>query len=370
LEKERQSERQMRLKLEEEYMQNTKNHEEEVQLRLKFESKLNNMHSAHRDLDTKYKRTQQDLAKALAEKDDVQEQLQRLLDQNTQLKTENTKLESQGVSLSEKVAGQARDLALSAKQKQELDIRNGQLMEELDAIKFQQQEQEKDMTANKLQAEMLASDNVALKNEKNKLLVELKETRKLQSVFEKKCTEQIEQLNQLKQEHQEARKQNIGADELAREREDRIAKLKAENEDLKQRLERLDIEYNTLRINHEKVTEQYDACAKELEDRSEMLHSTNKVRHETEIKLAEEIEKTRSLQDLVKLKEETLGKKGGELEELDKKVLELERQVEGLQIKYEGEKKSAELIKKQAAEKTASLNEMLAAEKETRDGWI
>lgn len=101
-----------------------------------------------------------------------------------------------------------------------------------------------------------------------------------------------------------------------------------------------------------------------------MLHSTNKVRHETEIKLAEEIEKTRSLQDLVKLKEDTLGKKGGELEELDKKVLELERQVESLQIKYESEKKSAELIKKQAAEKTASLNEMLVAEKETRDGWI
>ena len=57
LEKDRANERQMRLKLEEEYMQNTKNHEEEVQLRLKFESKLNNMHSAHRDLETKFKRT-------------------------------------------------------------------------------------------------------------------------------------------------------------------------------------------------------------------------------------------------------------------------------------------------------------------------
>ena len=33
------------MKLEEEYMQNTKNHEEEVQLRLKFESKLNQMHT-------------------------------------------------------------------------------------------------------------------------------------------------------------------------------------------------------------------------------------------------------------------------------------------------------------------------------------
>lgn len=73
----------MRLKLEEEYMQNTKNHEEEVQLRLKFESKLNNMHSAHRDLDTKYKRTLQDLTKALQEKEELQESYQRLLDQNT-----------------------------------------------------------------------------------------------------------------------------------------------------------------------------------------------------------------------------------------------------------------------------------------------
>jgi hypothetical protein len=52
-------------------------------------------------------------------------------------------------------------------------------MDDLDHIKFKQQEQEKDMTANKLQSEMLQSDNVALKTEKDKLLVELKETRKL-----------------------------------------------------------------------------------------------------------------------------------------------------------------------------------------------
>ena len=37
LEKERQSEKTLRLKLEEEYMQNSRNHEEEVKLRLKFE---------------------------------------------------------------------------------------------------------------------------------------------------------------------------------------------------------------------------------------------------------------------------------------------------------------------------------------------
>lgn len=75
LEKEKAMERQARMKLEEEYLQNTKNHEEEVQLRLKFESKLNNMHSAHRDLETKFKRQRQDLMKALEEKEFYQDQL-------------------------------------------------------------------------------------------------------------------------------------------------------------------------------------------------------------------------------------------------------------------------------------------------------
>ena len=41
--KEKEREKTLRLKLEEEYMQNTKNHEEEVKLRLKFEGKFNEM---------------------------------------------------------------------------------------------------------------------------------------------------------------------------------------------------------------------------------------------------------------------------------------------------------------------------------------
>lgn len=64
LERERTNERTLRLKLEEEYMQNSKNHEEEVQLRLKFESKLNSMHSKHRELEIKYKRLQSDMSTA------------------------------------------------------------------------------------------------------------------------------------------------------------------------------------------------------------------------------------------------------------------------------------------------------------------
>jgi hypothetical protein len=58
------NEKQLRMELEEDYNQNTKNHEEEVQLRLKFERKWNNMHSAHRELESKYKRVLNDFTTA------------------------------------------------------------------------------------------------------------------------------------------------------------------------------------------------------------------------------------------------------------------------------------------------------------------
>ena len=68
---------QLRLKLQEEIYKNIKSHEEEVQLRLQFESKLNGLHSLHRDLQAKYERALEDIyrlefgSKAVKEKFDL-----------------------------------------------------------------------------------------------------------------------------------------------------------------------------------------------------------------------------------------------------------------------------------------------------------
>jgi chromosome segregation ATPase len=61
------------------------------------------MHSAHRDLETKFKRTRQDLIKALEEKTLYQEQVGVKVDEITDLKTKNTELSSKITNLKEKV---------------------------------------------------------------------------------------------------------------------------------------------------------------------------------------------------------------------------------------------------------------------------
>lgn len=56
----------------------------------------------------------------------------------------------------------------------------------------------------------------------------------------------------------------IGSEEMAKEREFRIQKLKEEVSELKLKYEELDIEHGTLKINHVKITEQNDNSSKDL----------------------------------------------------------------------------------------------------------
>jgi hypothetical protein len=78
-------------------MQNTKNHEEEVQLRLKFESKLNSMHSQQRETDVKYNRAVNELEQANLTIKNAQIKIK---EQNTKLLDNQTLIEEQRERLS------------------------------------------------------------------------------------------------------------------------------------------------------------------------------------------------------------------------------------------------------------------------------
>lgn len=61
------------------------------------------MHSAHRDLETKFKRTKQDLIQSLKDKLIFQNQVNEKIDEITSLKTRNTDIESKLVTSKEKI---------------------------------------------------------------------------------------------------------------------------------------------------------------------------------------------------------------------------------------------------------------------------
>lgn len=67
------------------------NHEEEVSLRLKLESKLNNLYSLHRDLESKYKRALEELSQQEIVSKQTSENTEKLAQEIYKLNTENIK---------------------------------------------------------------------------------------------------------------------------------------------------------------------------------------------------------------------------------------------------------------------------------------
>ena len=101
-----------------------------------------------------------------------------------------------------------------------------------------------------------------------------------------------------------------------------------------------------LTINHEKIQEQVAALQITYDDTVDKLHKMNKARHDLETKLTDEIERNRSLQDIVRLKEESIIKRQQDLEDLDRKIIDLERVLETVEIKKQADARQFELTKK------------------------
>lgn len=168
-------------------------------------------------------------------------------------------------------------------------------MHELDELRFKFADTQKEMSEARLKAEVLKSVNDSLTAEKDHLAIELKETRDLEKSYERKCGELIEKLNEVEGLYQHVKKNMTGHEELRKERETRIDKLKKDLAAFREKFEALEIEHGTLLINHDKITTQLNEQTKELESTIDKLHVTNKVRHENEIKLGEEVDKTKGL---------------------------------------------------------------------------
>jgi predicted nucleic acid-binding Zn-ribbon protein len=135
----------------------------------------------------------------------------------------------------------------------------------------------------------------------------------------------MEELTKTTQDFQELKRNTISFNEMTRVREEKIAGLKKELDETISKFDELDIKYGSLNIEYEKVKDQKNNSNRDLEDTVQKLHLTNKVRHETEIRLAEEVEKGKGQNEILKLNQETLMRKGQEIEELDKRVNDLQR---------------------------------------------
>lgn len=164
--------------------------------------------------------------------------------------------------------------------------------------------------------------------------------------------------------------QLVGVQEIKRDRDDRLDKLRLELEELTERHDRLDKEHTALRVSHEHVTEEHRAMKLDYESVSEKLRLANRVRNEKEELLNEKMKALHKMSENFQEKEHQVERLKKEVDKLSKRLQDTELLNDALEIKRRSIEKQAEVQRRQLLEKVAALNDVIAAEKDTREVWI
>ena len=265
----------------------------------------------------------------------------------TELRAIKSEQQSLLTQNAEEIHALQRELNAKAARIRDVEARCTAAVSEADQLRFKVQELQKTNTEQKLRLDVRKSEVEGLRAEIGHQGLELKETRGQLHIYEEKCEALIQQTTEATAELNSLKRQMISHTQSTEEKEAKIKQLKTDLTEATLRAEALELELSTLKIHHAKAQEQLGSLNKTYEETVEKLHKMNRARHDLETKLSDEIERNRALQDIVRLKEENILKRQVELEELDRKVVELERALEQLEIKKQAGERAAELQKKQ-----------------------
>lgn len=165
------------------------------------------------------------------------------------------------------------------------------------------------------------------------------------NIYESKYKELEENHLKTVEQLQKYKRDSLGFDEILKEREERIMRIKSSLTEVQNSYKILDKQYTMLKLDHERVSLSFTEQREELEDTIEKLKITNKVRNENELKLNEEREKEKEMKTFLNEKEERIQKFVSEIQKLEKNLFTLRKEKETLESEKSSENKHFEIQK-------------------------
>ncbi|CDW85387.1 UNKNOWN [Stylonychia lemnae] len=366
---ERAKEQQTRVRMEEELLKNQKTHEEEVNLRLKFEEKLNNLHALNRITNQNLLNTQNEFSHVNKIYTELQIHCKQITVELAQEKIKAGSFEQKYIYSQDKNNLLTVELADKQKHAEKMLTELSGFIDKYELYNYKFQSSEKELANEKLRVDRLEVENKHLNNnyehfkncfeesqQKNRLLTQ--KINELNTEFQKSFNE----LTVYRQEHTGYQTHTNQKGEiieelknLIKEGELKFKHLEELYSELKARYNIADHELQILRVDYELATSK--------------VEQINKARNDAENKLREKTQKLRLAEQKMHDRDEQIMRNHRKIHELDEKLVELEKQYNQLEKEKSNNRVEFEQIKRQQLDKIHSLEELIKNEKELRQNW-
>ena len=156
--------------------------------------------------------------------------------------------------------------------------------------------------------------------------------------YKMKCDQVQEMYEKLFKEAQTFKRQIVGVDEIKKDRDERVAALRTEIDQLQGQLDKLTSEHAALKVHSKSINEEYIRLNDDLKSMQINLNMSNKLRETATENLQELQKQYKEVKEAFNERDELLKTYKRKYEEEQKKLTEIERKADTLEI----EKKSLE----------------------------
>ena len=370
MEHELQQERHKREDMEEEVNHRGSGHEEEVELRIKFETKLNQMFAQQRDLDTKLLQVQAALETANGTVEERNRTIKDLSSHNSSLNEAKIALEGQVSALEDRILHIQRNSNSLEARMRESTNKIESLKAEFTGAREKLQIAQSDLLQRTLVVDRLESEKTATESKLAKVqaVVEGAQREKDQALarvssLELSLKTDLARFMEVEQDYARIKEDESTKDKM-------LIDFRASSERYFSELQRVTGQLDALKVLYENQTvladQQRDQIARAVANIDEATRAR---------KLAEDrIEELKvRLEDTTGVKDELTTELASGKREVDKirsQMAELERETEVLEMKRRTSERQFETQKETMTAKVKNLTEILNAERKVRENWI
>lgn len=370
MEHELQQERHKREDMEEEVNHRGSGHEEEVELRIKFETKLNQMFAQQRDLDTKLLQVQAALETAGAAGEEKNRVIKDLSSKNTDLTESKITLEAQVSALEDRILHMQRTSNSLEARTREHTTKIESLKAEFTGAREKLQTVQSDLLQRTLVVDRLESEKAAIESRLMKVqaMVEGAQREKEQAFariasLEQSLKSDLARFMAVEQDYARIKEDEGTKDKM-------LIDFRASSERYFAQLQLVTTQFDSLQVLYDNQTVLADQQKEQIALAVSKIDEATRARRLAEDRI-EEL-KTR-LDEATESRDELTTELASGKREVDKirsQMAELERETEVLEMKRRTSEKQFETQKEMLASKVKNLTEILNAERKIRENWI
>jgi len=357
-------------KLQDEISENKKNHESEVAMRLKFESKLNQVHALYRDIETRYERACEDIDELAKSNKDLINLNDRQRGSLSDLTAEKVKFQTEINFSSSQIKHQLRENESKQRKLNEFEIMITEVQNNMDKLQ-EELVAERDISKHiKIDLEGKETTISGLKYERSRLEDALRELKKMNEQYLKRYEEEKIKFEKSRDELQYIQREEMAYKKISNDFDTRVAEMNKENSKLKTQLYEIEKVADAGTQLNEVLSTRNASLIEQNEKIAHEIQEINSLKNQYKLELDGAAENIVFLKTQIAQKNITLKKDKKDNDRLSRRLAAMEQTNDALEIEKKAYENATKVHKQQLNDQIKIMSGSLRVEKDAREKWV